>query len=146
MSSTFALLKRFWVVVVVVVGVVVAAIVVSRLRGFFGSELPASSGGAGSDSIAAFHPKRVTYEVIGPHATSGDVSYLDAAGQTHQASFTTLPWSYTVTTTDPGMLANVVAQGDSTTLECRITVDGTVTTEHHAQGRDAQAFCLDKAA
>ena len=52
----------------------------------------------------------------------------------------------TVTTTDPGMLANVVAQGDSGTLSCRILVNGKVVDENSAAGRDAQAFCLDKAA
>lgn len=144
--STFSLFKRFWVIVVVVAAVVVATFVVGRLRTFFGSDLPAPAGTGSTDSIVAFNPKIVTYEIVGPESASGKVSYLDANGQTHQASFTTLPWSFTVTTTDPGMFANVVAQGDSATLGCRILVNDTVVDEHHAQARDAQAFCLDKAA
>ena len=146
MRSILVAVNRFWVVLVVVVAVVVAAVVVSRLRGFFGSDLPASAAGAGVDVIVAFNRKTVTYEVVGPRGASGAVSYLDVNGQTREANFTDLPWSVSVTTTDPGMFANLVAQGDVSTLGCRIVVNGTVTAEHHATGRDAQAFCLDKSA
>ena len=52
----------------------------------------------------------------------------------------------TVSTTDPGVLANVVAQGDSAELGCRILVDDKLVAENFAEGRHAQAFCLDKAA
>jgi hypothetical protein len=146
MTSTFAVLKRFWVVFVVVVAVVVAVLVVGRLRTYFRADLPGAVGSDGAEGIASINPKRVTYEVVGPESTTGRVSYLDANGQTHEARFDTLPWSVTITTTDPGVFANVVAQGDGVTLGCRIVVDGTVTVEQHPQGRDAQAFCLDKAA
>jgi len=146
MTSITRVVKRFWVVLIVVVAVVVAAVVVTRLRGFFGSDLPASAGGAGTNAIVAFNRKMVTYEVVGPRQASGSVSYLDVDGQTQEATFTELPWSVTVSTTDPGVFANIVAQADSATLGCRILVNGTVITERHASGRDAQAFCLDKAA
>ena len=146
MTSIAQAVKRFWVLLIVVAAVLVAAVVVSRLRGFFGSDLPASAAGAGTDAIVAFNRKTVTYEVVGPRGASGSVSYLDVNGQTREANFTDLPWSVSVTTTDPGVFANLVAQGDVSTLGCRILVNGTVTAEHHASGRDAQAFCLDKAA
>lgn len=146
MTSIAIAAKRFWVVLIVVVAVVVAAVVVSRLRGFFGTDLPASAAGAGTDAIVAFNRKTVTYEVVGPPGASGSVSYLDVDGQTREARFTELPWSVSVKTTDPGVFANLVAQGDVSTLGCRILVNGVVTAEQHATGRDAQAFCLDKAA
>lgn len=146
MAPIIIAVKRFWVVLIVVAAVVVAAVVVSRLRGFFGSDLPAPAGSAGADAIVAFNRKTVTYEVVGPPGASGSVSYLDVDGQTREASFTELPWSVSVTTTDPGVFANLVAQGNVSTLGCRILVNGTVTAEYHASGRDAQAFCLDKAA
>lgn len=146
MKSITAVIKRFWVVLIVVVAVMVAGVVVSRLRGFFGSDLPASAGEAGTDVIVAFNRKTVTYEVVGPPGASGSVSYLDVDGRTREASFTELPWSVSVTTTDPGVLANLVAQADVWTLGCRILVNGKVTAEQHASGRDAQAFCLDKSA
>jgi hypothetical protein len=43
-------------------------------------------------------------------------------------------------------LANVVAQGDTAALGCRILVDDKLKAEDFAEGRDAQAFCLDKTA
>jgi hypothetical protein len=146
MTSIVAVIKRFWVVVIILLAIVVATLVVMRLRGFFGTDLPVSARGAGADSIVPFNPKTVTYEIVGPQAASGTVSYLDVDGHTQEASFTALPWSVTITTTNPGVFANVVAQADSTTLGCRILVNGTVTAEQHAAGRNAQAFCLDKAA
>jgi hypothetical protein len=142
--SAYGLVRRFWVVLVVVVALVVAGLVVGRLRTYFGSDVPGSVGGG--DAIVAFNPKLVIYEVVGPETATGAVSYLDSNGQSHQDRFDALPWSVTITTTDPGIFANVVAQGDSQTLGCRIVVNGKVTAEQHAQGRDAQAFCLDKAA
>jgi len=144
MTSIAQAVKRFWVVLIVVVAVMVATVVVSRLRGFFGSDLPA--GGTGADAIVAFNRKTVTYEVVGPRGASGSVSYLDVDGRTREATFAELPWSVSVSTTDPGVFANLVAQADVSTLGCRILVNGTVTAEHHATGRDAQAFCLDKSA
>ena len=71
---------------------------------------------------------------------------LDVNGKTMEAGFTELPWSVTVSTTDPGVLANVVAQGDTDALGCRILVDDKLVTEDFAEGVHAQAFCLDKAA
>jgi hypothetical protein len=44
------------------------------------------------------------------------------------------------------VLANVVAQGDTAALGCRILVNDRLVAEDQAEGRDAQAFCLDKAA
>lgn len=146
MTVIVVVVKRFWVVLIVVAAVVVATVVVSRLRGFFGSDLPASAGGAQMDAIVAFNRKTVTYEVVGPAQAVGSVSYLDVDGSTREATFTQLPWSVSVSTTDPGVLANLVAQSDSATLGCRILVNGTVTAERQATGRDAQAFCLDKSA
>ena len=88
----------------------------------------------------------MTYEITGPPNASGRVSYLDVNGKTIEAGFTELPWSVSVSTTDPGVLANVVAQGDSAALGCRILVNDKVVAQDQAEGRDAQAFCLDKAA
>ncbi|GAS96944.1 membrane family protein, precursor [Mycolicibacterium canariasense] len=146
MPSLFGWLQRFWVVAVVVLTLMAAVAVVSRLRTFFDSDLPFVAGSERVDAIVPFNTKRVTYEVVGPPTTNGQVSFLDADGKTHEATFTALPWSVDVVTTAPGILANVVAQGDSTSLSCRILVNDKVVAEHHAAGRDAQAFCLDKAA
>lgn len=145
-AATARLLKRFWVLTMVVVALLVAAAVVSRLRSFFDSDKPYIAASLPADEMKSINTKRVTYEVVGPADASGRVSYLDVNGKTIEAGFSSLPWSVTVSTTDPGVLANVVAQGDTAALGCRILVNDKLVSEHFAEGRDAQAFCLDKAA
>lgn len=144
--SASGLMKRHWVVVVIVVALLSAGVVVGRLRTFFDSDQPLAPDAGHADAIVPFNTKTVTYQIIGPQGTAGRVSYLDDKGRTHEEAFSDLPWSTTVTTTDPGLLANVVAQGDSAALSCRILVNDKVVDERHAEGRDAQIFCLDKAA
>ena len=140
------LLKRSWVALVVIVALVVAAAVVSRLRTYFDSDKPYIGAALPADVIEPTNIKRVTYEIVGPPNASGRVSYLDVNGKTLEAGFGSLPWSVTVSTTDPGVLANVVAQGDSPALGCRILVNDKLVAEDFAEGRAAQVFCLDKAA
>ncbi|GAB7144652.1 MmpS family transport accessory protein [Mycobacterium riyadhense] len=142
--STF--LKRAWLPLIVVVAVGVGAIAVDRLRGVFGSDETLSSTGGSADTIAAFNPKRVTYEVFGPSGAAGSVSYLNKNAEPEQADFTSLPWTYTFTTTIPAVLANVVAQGNSDTIGCRIIVNGDIRDEQSSNGHHAQTFCLVKAA
>ncbi|HTX94257.1 MAG TPA: MmpS family transport accessory protein [Mycobacterium sp.] len=141
-----AFLKRVWVPLVVVVAVVLGGVAVSRLRGVFGSEEIFSATGSSAEPLEPSHLKRVTYDIYGPSDTSGSVSYLDKNAQSEQANFTSLPWSYTITTTVPAVIANVVAQGDSDTIGCRITVNGEVKDEKFAAGHHAQTSCLVKAA
>jgi hypothetical protein len=74
------------------------------------------------------------------------VSYLDTKAQPQQADFTSLPWTVTITTTVPAVLASVVAQGNSDNIGCRITVNGEVKDERSSAGRNAQTSCLVKAA
>jgi len=49
-----------------------------------------------------------------------------------------------LSTTAPAAAANIVAQGDSDTIGCRITVDGVVKDEKTSTGVNAQTFCLVK--
>ncbi len=130
----------------VVVALLAAAAVVSRLRTFFDLDKPYAEASLPADFPQPINVKKVTYEITGPPNASGRVSYLDVNGKTIEAGFTELPWSVSVSTTDPGVLANVVAQGDSAALGCRILVNDKVVAQDQAEGRDAQAFCLDKAA
>lgn len=139
-------LKRAWVPLVVVVAVALGAIAVDRLRGVFGSDEIFSSTGAGAETIVPFNPKQVTYEIFGPSGTSGHVSYLNKNAEPEQANFTGLPWTYTLNTTAPAVIANVVAQGNSDIIGCRIIVNGDVRDEQSASGHHAQTFCLVKAA
>lgn len=140
------LLRRFWVVALVTMALLAATAVVTRLRTFFDSDKPYLAASEPADAIRPITIKRITYQILGPSDATGRVSYLDVSGRTTEAGFTSLPWSATVSTTDPGVLANVVAQGDATALRCRILVNDTLVAENYAEGRGAQAFCLDKAA
>jgi hypothetical protein len=88
----------------------------------------------------------VAYEIYGPSGTTGSVSYLDKNAQPAQANFTNLPWTFTISTTVPAVIANVVAQGNSDNLGCRITVNGVVKDEQFSAGHHAQTSCLVKAA
>lgn len=139
-------LKRTWVPIVVVVAIVLGGVAVVRLRGVFGSDAIFTETGSSAEPLEASHVKRVTYEVYGPSDTSGSVSYLDKRAQPERASFTGLPWTMTISTTVPAVIASVVAQGDSDNIGCRITVDGEVKDEKSSAGRHAQTSCLVKAA
>jgi Mycobacterium membrane protein len=139
-------LLRGWIPLVLVAVVVLSGLTISRMHDIFGSHQSAGVGGGGADRIVPFNPKRVVYEVYGPSGTVGSISFLDEDAQPQRADFTTLPWSFQVTTTLPSMFANLVAQGDSDTISCRISVNGEVREDQSATGQDAQAFCLVKAA
>jgi Mycobacterium membrane protein len=145
--SLFRLLWRLWVPLVVAVAVTVSGLAIIRMHRIFGAQRAGGDGAsAPADRIVAFNPKRVLYEVFGPAETVGSISYLDDNAKPHRADFATLPWSYQVTTPLPSMFANVVAQGNSDVIACRITVNGEVRDDRSATGHDAQAFCLVKAA
>ncbi|EID10538.1 membrane transporter [Mycobacterium xenopi RIVM700367] len=142
----FTFLKRAWIPLIVVVAVTIGGIAVVRLRGVFGSDEVFRWRGSGSGVIESINIKHVTYEVFGPIDTAGIVSYLNERAQPEEANFTSLPWTYTVTTTTPAVIANVVVQGNSDSIGCRITVDGEVKDEQSSTDHHAQAFCLVKAA
>ncbi|OYV24275.1 MAG: hypothetical protein B7W97_00215 [Mycobacterium sp. 20-66-4] len=139
-------LKRAWVPLVVVIAVALGAIAVTRLRGVFGSDAIFTATGSSAEPLEPSHVKRVTYEIYGPGDTAGSVSYLDTKAAPEQANFTSLPWTFTITTTVPAVIASVVAQGDSDNIGCRITVNGEVKDERSTAGRHAQTSCLVKAA
>jgi hypothetical protein len=140
-----SVLKRAWIPVVMVVVVAVGAFTVSRLHGVFGSHQRVSDAG-NADAIVQFNPKHVLYEVFGPAGTVASINYLDADAQPQRVDDTTLPWTLTLVTTLPAVSANVVAQGDSDTIGCRVTVNGLVRDERSVDGHDAQTFCLVKSA
>jgi hypothetical protein len=139
-------LKRAWVPLVVVVAVALGGVAVVRLRDVFGSDKIFSATESSAEPLVPSHVKRVTYEIYGPSETTGTVSYLNKNAQPEQANFAGLPWTYTVTTTIPAVIANVVAQGNSEVIGCRITVNGAVKDEQSSAGHHAQTSCLVKAA
>jgi len=139
-------LRKSWIPLVVAAAVALGGTAVEKLRGAFGSEAIFTATGSSAQPLEPTHLKQVTYEVYGPADTSGSVSYLDKEAKPEQVSFSGLPWTYTITTTVPAVVANLVVQGDSDTIGCRITVDGQVKDEQSSAGSHAQTSCLVKAA
>lgn len=146
MGPILTTLKRAWVPVVVAAAVTGGGLAVANLRHAFGSDEIFSWTGAGSQVIESINVKQVTYQVFGPGHATGGVSYLNHDTQPEQANFAGLPWTHTITTTNPAVIANLVAQGDSDSIGCRIIVNGDVKDEQFIRGHHAQAFCLVKAA
>jgi hypothetical protein len=141
------LAKRAWIPLLIVVVVAIAGFCVYRVRGVFGSDNEITRAGAGlANDPKPFNPKRVTYEIFGAEGTVATINYLDLDAQPQEVKDTTLPWSLTLTTTAPAASANIVAQGDSDTIGCRITVNDVVKDAKTADGVNAQTFCLVKSA
>jgi hypothetical protein len=145
-KAMLAGLKKLWVPIVVVTVVALASIAVTNLRGVFGSDAIFSTTAGAAEQLPQINVKHVTYEILGPGNTSGTVSYVNQDSKPEQAHFTGLPWTYTIDTTMSSVIANLVAQGNSDNLGCRILVDGQVKDEQHSSEHHAQAFCLVKAA
>ena len=137
-------LKRRWMYLVAVVVVVVAGFGIYRLHGIFGSHYSTKAGTGLINDSAPFNPKHVVLEVFGPPGTVASINYLDVNAQPQRADNAPLPWSYDATTTEPAVFVNVMAQGDSDSLGCRITIDGVVKDERTVDKVDAYTFCLDK--
>ena len=117
-----------------------------RLHGVFGkTELTRQGSGLANDT-KPFNPKEITYEIFGPPGAVATINYLDLDAQPQIVRDTTLPWSLTLSTTAPAASANIVAQGDTDTIGCRILVDGVLKDEKTSSGVNAQTFCLVKSA
>jgi Mycobacterium membrane protein len=138
------LLVRWWMLLVAIVVVAVAGLAVYRLHGVFGSNHNTSTGGALSDQIVPFNPKHIVLEVFGPPGTVATINYLDVNAQPQRADNVTLPWSYDITTTQPAAFVNVMAQGNSDSLGCRIIIDDVVKDERQVNTMNAYTYCLDK--
>ncbi|WP_439896640.1 MmpS family transport accessory protein [Mycobacterium malmoense] len=138
--------KRVWVALVIVVVVAVASFCVVRLRSIFGAHdnRPLTSGIA--DDIKPFNPKHVVYEVYGPAGTVANINYLDINAQPRRVDNVPLPWTLSVITTLPSVSVNVVAQGNTDQIGCRIIVNDVVKDERSTSGMNAQTFCIVKSA
>jgi hypothetical protein len=138
------LLTRRWTLVVAVVVITAAGFCVYRLHGVFGSHHHVSAGGALPNDTAAFNPKHVVIEVFGAPGAVATISYVDVNAQPQRVNDAPLPWSYDVTTTQPAVFVNVVAQGNSDSLGCRITIDGDVKDQRTVNTLNAYTYCLEK--
>jgi len=128
-------------IAVAVVGV--AGFCVYRLHGIFGSHYNTSTA-SGFNEIVPFNPKHVVLDVFGAPGSVATINYLDVNAQPQHVDGVTLPWSYDITTTEPAVFVNVMAQGNGDFLGCRISIDGVVKDERTVNTMNAYAFCLDK--
>jgi hypothetical protein len=143
-SSIARLLSRRWTALLAVVVIVVAGFAVYRLHGIFGSDHNVAAGGALPNDNTASTPKHLVIEVFGAPGSVASISYLDVNAQPQHVADVALPWSYDVSTTQPAVFTNVVAQGNSDFLGCRITIDGEVKAERTVNTLNAYTYCLEK--
>jgi hypothetical protein len=144
-SSPLTFIKKAWLPLLIVVVVIIAGVTVSRVRTFFGADGVTVTPRNFADDPEPFDPKVVTYEIFGT-GTYADVNYLDLDAKPQRADRVPLPWSLTLQTTAPSAAPNIVAQGDSSSITCRITVDDKVKDERTSSGLNAQTFCFVKSA
>ncbi|WAJ46785.1 MmpS family transport accessory protein [Mycobacterium sp. Aquia_216] len=137
-------LRQGWMVLVAVLVVAVAGFGIYRLHGIFGSHDTTSANSGLANEIVPFNPKQVVLDVFGAPGAVATINYLDVNAQPQQVKDAPLPWSFTITTTEPAVVANVVAQGNGDTLGCRITINGEVKDQRTVNKVDAYTFCLDK--
>lgn len=144
--AIFGALRRLWIPLVILVVIAAGGLTVSRLHGIFGSEKRPSYSDTRTDDTKPFNPKHLTYEVFGPPGTVADISYFDVNADPQRVNGAHLPWSLKFAITEATATGSIVAQGDSDSIGCRITVDGEVKAEKITHEVSAFAFCLLKAA
>ncbi len=88
----------------------------------------------------------MTYEVFGPPGTVADISYFDVDGDPKRVDGAQLPWTLNLTTTSAAVMGNIVAQGNSNTIGCRIVVDDVVKAEKTTHETNACTYCVLKGA
>lgn len=137
---------RTWIPLVILVVVIVGGFTVHRIRGFFGSENRPSYSDTNLENSKPFNPKHLTYEIFGPPGTVADISYFDVNSEPQRVDGAVLPWSLHITTNDTAVMGNIVAQGNSDSIGCRITVDGKVRAERVSNEVNAYTYCLVKSA
>lgn len=137
---------RTWIPLVILVVVIVGGFTVHRIRGFFGSKNRPSYSDTNLENSKPFNPKHLTYEIFGPPGTVADISYFDVNSEPQRVDGAVLPWSLHITTNDAAVMGNIVAQGNSDSIGCRITVDGKVRAERVSNEVNAYTYCLVKSA
>lgn len=145
-AGAFKLLGRIWIPLLIVAVLTAGGFTVSRLHGIFGSEKRQSYADTRIKDSKPFNPKHLKYEVFGAPGTVADISYFDVNADPQHINAVTLPWSMDLSTTLPSIVGNVVAQGDSDTIGCRIIVDGTVKSEKVSHEVNAFTYCVLTAA
>lgn len=94
----------------------------------------------------ALTKKSVVHGVLRPVGSVADISYFDVHSNPHRVDGARLPCSIQLTTNSPAVVGNVVAQGDTNSIGCRIVVDGHVRAERISNEVNALTSCRVKGA
>jgi Mycobacterium membrane protein len=149
------LLGRYWLVITLAVVIALSGFVVHRLHGVFGIHKGTFGGGTSGEVLDQFNAKTITLEVWGSPNSTATINYLDENSHPQQALNVPLPWSKVLSSTKPGIPANLVAQGDGSSIGCRFVVDNhdgrgaAIKGENHSppnENINAFVYCLDKSA
>ncbi len=149
------LFARYWLVLTLAAVIALSGFVVHRLHGVFGIHKGTFGGGTSGEVLDSFNAKTITLQVWGPPGSTATINYLDAESHPQQALNVPLPWSTVLSSTKPGIPANLVAQGDGSWIACQFVVnkhDGsgdvikTPNRSDAAETNNAFVYCLDKAA
>ncbi|OBJ69820.1 MmpS family protein [Mycobacterium sp. 1274756.6] len=139
-------MKRVWIPLVIAVVAIAGGFTVSRLHGVFGSEQRPAYSDTPLAETKPFDPKQLTYEVFGAPGTVAMISFFDADGEPQTIRDVSLPWSQTFDITQTTAVGSLMAQGNSDSIGCRITVDHEVKAERTSHKVNALTYCLLKSA
>ena len=139
-----AVLKRAWIPLVVPAVIGVGGFSVLKVRADVSPEPHPNANAAlsGLSGTLVTKAKSVVCEVFGPVGTVADISYFDVNSDPRRVHGARLPWSTTLTAKTPAVAGNVVAQGDSDSIGCRIVVDGQIKSERISNEMNAYTHCL----
>jgi hypothetical protein len=148
-------LGRFWLVLTIAAVIAVSGFVVYRLHGVFGVHRGSFGGGTSGEVLDQFNAKTITLQVWGSPGSTATINYLDENSHPQQALNVPLPWSKVLSSTKPGIPANLVAQGDGSWIACQFVVnnhDGhgdVIKAPNHSPSDETVnpfVYCLDKSA
>jgi Mycobacterium membrane protein len=139
-------LKRLWIPLLAIVVISAAGFTVSRLHTIFGSEQRPTYADTKINDTKPFNPKKMTYEVFGSPGTVADISYFDVNADPKFIKKAVLPWTLQFDIDKTTAVGSLMAQGDSSNIGCRITVDDEVKAEKSSNQVNAFTSCLLKAA
>ncbi|BBA86803.1 MmpS family protein [Mycobacterium pseudoshottsii] len=139
------ILKRAWIPLLILVVVAIAGFTVQRIRTFFGADGILVTPKVFANDPEPYDPKVVKYEISGS-GSYANINYLDLDAKPQRIDGASLPWSLTLQTTAPSAAPNILAQGNGSSIRCRIIVDDVVKDERTATGVDALTYCFVKSA
>ncbi|WP_305848721.1 MmpS family protein [Mycobacterium sp. DL440] len=135
-----------WIPLLILVILGAGGFTVLRLHRVFGSETRPAYADTELGERKPYDPKQLVYEVFGPPGTVANISYFDVDAEPQFVEGATLPWSLNFPMSEATSMVNVIAQGDSNTIGCRIIIDDKVKSERVENGESAFTYCLLKAA